>query len=77
MAEARGVLRPGGVFAIWWNQTVCDADCEHAQAARFPPVAPAWHQFSATEITHDCGQITERFHTILLAAAVQDEPPGA
>ena len=54
--EARRVLRPGGVFAIWWNQTVYDADWERAQAARFTAAAPQWHRFSATEITHDYGQ---------------------
>lgn len=56
VTEARRVLRPGGVFAIWWNQTSYDEDWEQAQAARFAAVAPDWRRFSATEIGQDYGQ---------------------
>lgn len=56
VAEARRVLRPGGVLAIWWNQTVYDADWEQAHAARVAEAAPGWRRFSATEITQDYGQ---------------------
>lgn len=54
--EARRVLRPGGVLAIWWNQTIYDADWERAHAARIAEAAPGWRRFSATEITQDYGQ---------------------
>lgn len=55
VAEARRVLRPGGVLAIWWNQTVYDAPWERAQSERFAEAAPGWRRFSATEITDDYG----------------------
>jgi ubiquinone/menaquinone biosynthesis C-methylase UbiE len=57
VAEARRVLRPGGVLAVWWNQTVLDADWERAQAVRFAEAAPGWRRFSATEVTQDYGQM--------------------
>jgi ubiquinone/menaquinone biosynthesis C-methylase UbiE len=56
VAEARRVLRPGGVLAIWWNQTIYDADWERAHAARIAEAAPGWRRFSATEVTPDYGQ---------------------
>lgn len=56
VAEARRVLRPGGLLAIWWNQTVFDADWEKAHAARIAEAAPGWRRFSATEVTQDYGQ---------------------
>ena len=56
VAEARRVLRPGGLLAIWWNQTVYDADWERAHADRIAEAAPGWRRFSATEVTEDYGQ---------------------
>jgi SAM-dependent methyltransferase len=56
VAEALRVLRPGGVLAIWWNQSVYDADWERAHAARIAQAAPGWRRFSATEVTPDYGQ---------------------
>ncbi len=56
VAEARRVLRPGGLLAIWWNQTVYEADWERAHAERIAEAAPGWRRFSETEITEDYGQ---------------------
>jgi SAM-dependent methyltransferase len=49
IAEARRVLRSGGVLAIWWNHTVYDAEWEVAQAARFDVAAPTWRRYAVTE----------------------------
>jgi SAM-dependent methyltransferase len=67
-AEAWRVLRPGGVLAIWWNQTVYDAPWERAQAARFTAAAPGWRRFSATEITPDYGQMPGLHHQTAMFA---------
>ena len=53
VGEARRVLRSGGVLAIWWNQTVYDAEWERAQSARFDAATPHWHRYAATEIPED------------------------
>lgn len=57
VAEARRVLRPGGLLAIWWNQSVYEADWEQAHAARIAEVAPGWRRFSATEVAQDYGRM--------------------
>lgn len=57
VAEARRVLRPGGLLAVWWNQTVYDAGWEREHAERIAEVAPGWRRFLATEVTQDYGQM--------------------
>lgn len=40
--EFMRVLRPGGVFAAWWNLTHRDSDWEHEQERRIEEVDPNW-----------------------------------
>jgi SAM-dependent methyltransferase len=40
--EIRRVLRPGGVFAAWWNFPTRDTEWELAQDARIDAVSPGW-----------------------------------
>ncbi|MGH6653971.1 MAG: class I SAM-dependent methyltransferase [Actinocrinis sp.] len=40
------VLRPGGVFAAWWNQTHRDSEWEHRQELRIEAADPGWRQVS-------------------------------
>lgn len=40
------VLRPGAVFAAWWNHTHRDSEWEHRQELRIEAADPAWRQVS-------------------------------
>jgi SAM-dependent methyltransferase len=40
------VLRPGGVFAAWWNHTHRDSAWEHEQELRIEAADPNWRQVS-------------------------------
>lgn len=40
------ILRPGGVFAAWWNQTHRDSEWEHEQELRIEAADPNWRQVS-------------------------------
>lgn len=42
--ELLRVLRPGGVFAAWWNLTHRDSGWEHEQERRIEAVDPQWRQ---------------------------------
>ena len=44
--EVRRVLRPGGVFAAWWNFTHRDSTWEHEQELRIAAADPNWQQVS-------------------------------
>jgi ubiquinone/menaquinone biosynthesis C-methylase UbiE len=59
VGEARRVLRPGGVLAIWWSQSFYDAEWERAQAARFAAATPHWHRYAATEIPEGYGETAD------------------
>jgi SAM-dependent methyltransferase len=51
LPEARRVLRPGGLLALWWNQTDRSTGWERDQAERITAVAgPAWNRYSAAEM---------------------------
>lgn len=50
IAEARRVLRPGGVLAVWWNVTDDGLEWQQAQSSRVTAAVPDWHQYSAIEI---------------------------
>jgi len=50
--EIRRVLRPGGVLALWWNQTDRNSGWEQEQAERITAVAgPRWNRYSASELS--------------------------
>jgi SAM-dependent methyltransferase len=42
--EIRRVLRPGGVFALWWNQTDRSTGWAREQVDRIAAVVPGWDQ---------------------------------
>ena len=44
--EFRRVLRPGGVFAAWWNYTQRDSTWEHEQELRIDAADPNWRTAS-------------------------------
>jgi SAM-dependent methyltransferase len=51
LPEVRRVLRPGGVLALWWNQTDRSSGWERDQAERITAVAgPTWNRYSAYEM---------------------------
>jgi SAM-dependent methyltransferase len=51
LPEVRRVLRPGGVLALWWNQTDRSSGWERDQAERITAVAgPHWNRYSAPEL---------------------------
>lgn len=43
--EVRRVLRPGGIFAAWWNFTQRDSDWEAEQEQRIARVVPNWADY--------------------------------
>jgi ubiquinone/menaquinone biosynthesis C-methylase UbiE len=49
MPEIRRVLRPGGVLALWWNQTDRSTGWAREQAERIGVAVPGWVQESGTE----------------------------
>lgn len=49
-AEARRVLRPGGVLAIWWNVADQGAAWQQAQSGRVTAAVPDWHPNSVSII---------------------------
>jgi SAM-dependent methyltransferase len=51
LPEARRVLRPGGVLALWWNQTDRSAGWERGQAERITAAAGSdWNRYSAADL---------------------------
>jgi ubiquinone/menaquinone biosynthesis C-methylase UbiE len=50
LAEARRVLRPGGVLALWWNQTSRESGWEWEQGERITAANMQWHKHSAEYI---------------------------
>lgn len=50
LAEARRVLRPGGVLALWWNQTSRDSGWEWEQGERITAANMQWHKHSSEHI---------------------------
>ncbi len=44
--EFRRILRPGGVFAAWWNYTQRDSTWEHEQELRIEAADPNWQAVS-------------------------------
>lgn len=51
--EVRRVLRPGGVLALWWNQTSRESGWEWEQGERISAANPSWHKHSAEYVwTH-------------------------
>jgi SAM-dependent methyltransferase len=53
VAQARRVVRPGGVIAIWWNHILFETEWELAQVARFAADAPSWRQYGTDEIPEE------------------------
>jgi SAM-dependent methyltransferase len=49
--EIRRVLRPGGVLALWWNQTDRTSGWAKEQAERITAVVPGWAQEDGTAST--------------------------
>ena len=49
LPEIRRVLRPGGVFALWWNQTDRTSGWAKEQAERITAVVPGWGQEDGTD----------------------------
>ncbi|HEX4787178.1 MAG TPA: class I SAM-dependent methyltransferase [Actinospica sp.] len=49
LPEIRRVLRPGGVLALWWNQTDRSAGWAREQAERISAAVPGWVQESGVE----------------------------
>jgi SAM-dependent methyltransferase len=47
--EVRRVLRPGGVLAIWWNQTDRTSGWALEQSERITGVVPDWDQGDSTD----------------------------
>ncbi|WP_051450612.1 class I SAM-dependent methyltransferase [Actinospica robiniae] len=47
LAEARRVLRPHGVLALWWNQTSRESGWEWEQRERISAANMQWHHHSA------------------------------
>jgi len=50
LAEARRVLRPGGVLALWWNQTARESGWEWEQGERITAANMQWHKHSSEYI---------------------------
>jgi SAM-dependent methyltransferase len=48
LPEVRRVLRPGGVLALWWNQTDRTFGWARAQVERITAVVPDWAQEDGT-----------------------------
>ena len=48
LPEIRRVLRPGGVFALWWNQTDRTSGWAKEQVRRITAVVPDWAQEDGT-----------------------------
>lgn len=46
--EVRRVLRPGGVFAAWWNYTQRDSAWEAEQEARISRAVPDWSEYQSS-----------------------------
>lgn len=53
LAEVRRVLRPGGVLALWWNQTDRSHGWALAQAERIAAAVPAWAGESGIEAAQE------------------------
>ena len=49
LAEVRRVLRPGGVLALWWNQTDRSGGWALSQAERITAAVPGWGGESGIE----------------------------
>jgi SAM-dependent methyltransferase len=62
------VLRPGGVFAAWWNYTHRDSAWEHEQELRIEAANPNWRQVSGPygkrddDFSQDGGGLTVATH---------------
>jgi SAM-dependent methyltransferase len=41
------ILRPGGMFAAWWNLTHRDSEWEHEQELRIEAADPQWRSFGS------------------------------
>lgn len=52
MPEIRRVLRPGGVLALWWNQTDRSTGWAKEQADRLGAAVPGWVGESGLEAAH-------------------------
>lgn len=46
--EVRRVLRPGGIFAAWWNLTLRDSAWEAEQEERIARAVPDWADYQAS-----------------------------
>jgi len=49
VAEARRVLRPRGVLAVWWNVPDHESGWQQAQAERISDADPRWHRYAGVE----------------------------
>jgi len=62
--EFRRVLRPGGLFAVWWNDTARDTPWEIEQQERVMAANPRWRDFpnarDGDHLADDYGLIVEQ-----------------
>jgi SAM-dependent methyltransferase len=50
--EVRRVLRPGGIFAAWWNYTHRDSTWEAEQEERIARAVPNWAEYQTSTNSH-------------------------
>jgi SAM-dependent methyltransferase len=59
LPEVRRVLRPGGVLALWWNQTDRSTGWAKEQADRIGGAVPGWVQESGVEAAEKAASDTD------------------